>query len=70
MGYTIITGPGEGSIDSSFETSRDTLKMAWELVRQGQRDVRVIDGEGRSYRVEAFEHLVAQAEVGAARPSL
>lgn len=70
MGYTIMTGPGEGSIDSSFETSRDTLKMAWELVRQGQREVRVIDGEGRSYRVGAFEHVVAHAAAAPAQTDI
>jgi hypothetical protein len=62
MGYTIMTGPGQGTFDSAFETSGDALKMARELVRQGRRDVRVVDEDGCSFTVTAFEHLVEKGE--------
>ena len=62
MGYTIMTGPGEGAFDSAFETSSDTLKMVRELVRQGRKDLRVVDEEGRSYSATAFQHLNDKGE--------
>jgi hypothetical protein len=58
MPYTIMTGPAPGQFDSAHDVDANALKMARELIRQGQKNVRIFDDDGKSFSAEAFEHLI------------
>ena len=64
MGYTILTGPGAGQFDSAHDSDDHALRMARELVRQGRERVRIVDENGASHTLTAFETLVANGEAG------
>lgn len=53
--YTIMTGPGRGEFDSRHETDQQALAFARELVRQGRRNVRIVERGGTSRTVVEFE---------------